>query len=213
MAVHTDKLILLTDLDCFMNVNAYKLLVRHNTLIFEQYEHFKKGSYSNRYYVAGANGKLLLSIPLHHAGRERTAFRDLKICNRDFWQRDHWRTLTSAYRRSPWFEFYEEGLSVMYERKFEYLLDWNLQAFELVSEWLGVKWDISFTSRYEKDYGDSGINDARNLFLPGKPSPDTPVRYRQVFEERTGFLPGLSILDLIFCEGKQALASLRENRQ
>jgi hypothetical protein len=214
MAEQIDCMILLTDLQCFIPITSYVGLVKYNKLKIEQYEHFRKGSYSNRYYIAGPNGRILLSIPLLHSGRERTAFKDLKICNLDRWQLLHWRTLTSAYRRSPWFEFYEDDLHVMYDRKFEYLMDWNLAAFELVNGWLGWSWEITYTEEYQKVYTDPKIMDARHLVWPQKDtaalSEDT-FRYHQVFEDRTGFLPGLSILDLVFCEGKRAVSLLSEN--
>lgn len=209
MAGYYKNEVLLTDLQCFPNVDYYATLVEYDKLKFEQYVHFKKGSYSNRYYVAGPNGQILLSVPLLHVHRERMAFRDLKICNRDKWQRLHWRTLTSAYRRSPWFEFYEESIQPLYEKKFDYLMDWNLNAFELVNSWLGVSWEVSFTDEYRKKYDQPGIIDSRHFFFPGKLSAENTVQYHQVFEDRTGFLPGMSILDLIFCEGKRSLSLLK----
>lgn len=207
------KNLLLTDLQCFMSTNCYITLVEYETLRFEQYEHFRKGSYSNRYYVAGPNGKILLSVPLLHARRERMAFRDLKICNRDQWQRLHWRTLTSAYRRSPWFEFYEESLQPMYEKKFDYLMDWNLQAFELVSGWLGRTWEVTFTDQYIKLYDEPDMIDARHDFSPARVKGERKLSYHQVFEDRTGFLPEMSVLDLIFCEGKRAISLLTDNAE
>jgi hypothetical protein len=135
------------------------------------------------------------------------AFRDLRICNRDRWQLLHWRTLTSAYRRSPWFEFYEDSLKPLYEKKFEYLADWSLSAFELVNGWLGLSWDISFTDEYVKEYPERDIADMRGRILPRDDAGDFPS-YRQVFQDRTGFIPGLSILDLIFCEGRKAVTFL-----
>lgn len=200
-----NKKILITDLQCIGSVYYYSCLVKYDTLKIEQYEHYAKGTYTNRYYLAGPHGRILLSVPLLHSGRERTAFKDLKICNRDRWQALHWKTLTSAYRRSPWFEFYEEMLYPLYGRKFEYLMDWNLQAFNLVNSWLSLSWEISFTDEYEKSYPET-FEDARNRFLPQNTldSNGNSLRYHQVFEDRTGFIPGLSMLDLIFCEGRQA---------
>lgn len=205
---------ILTDLQSFGSINYYISLEQYHTLIFEQYEHYFKGSYSNRYYVAGPNGRLLLSVPLLHSRRERTPLRDLKICNRDGWQVLHWKTLISAYRRSPWFEFYEQELQVMYDHKYEYLLDWNLKAFELVSKWLGKRWEIRLTDSYEMPVDRRNIIDERHRFLPPKGGGDAGpslLYYPQVFEDRNGFLPGLSILDLLFCEGKNAGNLLTKN--
>lgn len=207
--------ILITDLQCIPCINYYKLLVDYKQLKFEQYERYQKGSYSNRYYVAGANGRILLSVPLVHSRKEEILLKDLKICNRDRWQLIHWRTLTSAYRRSPWFEFYEDDLRILYNKKFEYLLDWNFQAFTLINKWLNLSWDISWTKGYFKTYPDTEAEDGRNRIIPRQLMDNElsgSPEYRQVFEDRTGFLPGLSILDLLFCEGKRAVDLLRLER-
>jgi hypothetical protein len=210
MAAHLSEESLLIDLQCFPSVNWYGASIKYNKLKFELYEHFFKGSCLNRYYVAGPAGRMLLTVPLLHERRERTPFRELKICNRDSWQTLHWRTLVSAYRRSAWFEYYEEELRVMYEKKFEYLMDWNLEAFHRVNRWLGVSWEISFTGHYQRE-ADPGTRDLRNRFGRRQMEADAGGRppYPQVFADRTGFLPGLSILDLVFTEGKGAVAWLR----
>ncbi|MGH2643978.1 MAG: WbqC family protein [Chitinophagaceae bacterium] len=207
MAIYRNNKLLLVDLQCLPSINYYKLLVNYEKLKFEQYEHFRKGSYSNRFYIAGANGRILLSIPLLHARRGKMPLKDLKISYLDKWQLIHWRTLTSAYHRSPWFEFYEEELHSLYENKFEYLLDWNLQAFNLVNKWLGFSWQVSLTDEYFSSYTNPELKDVRNLILPKNTLGNAEAnfqQYHQVFEDHIGFLPGLSILDLLFCEGKNA---------
>ncbi|TAM97301.1 MAG: hypothetical protein EPN39_11615 [Chitinophagaceae bacterium] len=215
MTVFDNTKILLVDLQCIPCIDYYKLLVPYQHLRFEQYEHLRKGSYSNRYYVAGANGRILLSVPLLHARKEKMPLKDLKICNRDRWQLLHWRTLTSAYRRSPWFEFYEEELRSLYDKKFEYLKDWNLEAFTMINKWLNLSWKISWTEEYFRTYPDAEAKDFRNSIVP-RLVIDNPSagfqEYHQVFEYRTGFLPGLSILDLIFCEGKRSVELLGVKR-
>ncbi len=207
MSSYRKDKILLTDLQSFASITYYLTLYRYDTLIFEQYEHFVKGSCTNRYYIAAPNGRLLLSIPLIRSRRGRTAVKDLKICDRDNWQIRHWRTLSSAYKRAPWFEFYEDELKVMYFNKYEYLFDWNLKAFELISRWLNISWNVAFTDRYEKFVKDMELMDARHVLSPPRKQAreeEVSFYYPQVFEDRNGFLPGLSILDLIFCEGKNA---------
>jgi hypothetical protein len=203
--------ILITDLHCFGSIDYYIILDRYNILKFEQCEHFKKASYANRYYLAGPNGGMRLTIPVVHFRRDRMPLQDLRIANRDRWQVLHWRTLVSAYRRSPWFEFYEDELRLLYEKEFKYLIEWNVQAFELISRWLGRDWEFSGTETYLEHYSPAAIVDARHRLNPRdreKVGPVTPF-YQQVFEARTGFLPGLSILDLIFCEGRRSLQTLR----
>lgn len=202
---------LIIELQCFANVDYYRLLTGFDVLIFEQYEHFQKGSLLNRYYLAGPNGRILLSVPLVHAKRTRIPFRDLEICNLEKWQSLHWKTMCSCYRRSPWFEFYEPELQGMYEKPFRFLLDWNLYAFELIGRWLGRSWNLQWTLGYEKTLPGQEVPDARNRFVsrPGYAALEAGTGpYRQVFEDRTGFIPGLSILDMVFCMGKRASETL-----
>lgn len=204
---------LLIDLQCFANVYYYSLSINFDVLIFEQYEHFQKGSLLNRYYMAGPNGRILLSVPLIHARRTRIPFRDLEICNLEKWQSLHWKTLCSCYRRSPWFEFYEPELRGMYEKPYRFLLDWNLDAFEWISRWLGHSWSLEWTREYEKAVPVLPFPDARGRFAS---QPRNAVLeagtgpYRQVFEDRTGFIPGLSILDMLFCMGKRTVEALEK---
>lgn len=211
MTVDMNNRLLLVDYHSFGSINYYSTLIKYDRLKIELYEHFRKGSYASRYCLAGPNGKILLSIPVVHGHRDRTPLASLRIANRDRWQTLHWRTLTSAYRRSPWFEFYEEELRPLYTGGFEYLLDWNRAAFGIVTKWLNLSWDISATSEYQKHYPEADVDDKRYLVMPGKGKVKeeyAPLVYRQVFEDRTGFIPGLSILDLLFCEGKRARSLL-----
>lgn len=197
---------ILIELQCFAPVDCYINLIKHDILIWEQYEHFQKGSLTNRYYLAGPNGRILLSVPLQHAKRSRIPFRDLEICNLEKWQSLHWKTLCSCYRRSPWFEYFEPELQEMYAKPFRFLLDWNLEAFDRVSTWLGRSWTQEWTNAYEKSVPNPSILDLRGRFMSQSRASVRPSgmgSYRQVFEDRTGFLDGLSILDLLFCAGKR----------
>lgn len=202
------KKLLLTDLQSFGCIDYYTSLVGYDELLLEQCEHYKKGSYSNRYYLATANGSRLLSIPLVHSDRSRTAFKDLRISDTDPWQKIHWRTIVSAYKRSPWFDFYQPELEVMYNKNYQFNLDWNWDAFRLVSKWLHLDWSFDWTRVYKKEYEDENIVDERSRFLPGKKS-QNKIYYPQVFEDKNGFFPNLSILDLLFCEGNNARRLLK----
>lgn len=172
-------------------------------------EHYQKVSFRNRCYIAGPNGMILLSVPLVKGKNQRTVMKDVRISNQEPWQSLHWKTLTSAYRRSPWFEYFEPELEELYEKPFEYLLDWNLACFDFANRALGIAPVVELTDRFEKDYSaDTTIIDMRDTLQPGQPV-ENPLEYTQVFGERTGFLPNLSILDLLFCEGKRGLDLLK----
>jgi hypothetical protein len=151
---------------------------------------------------------MILSVPLSRGKNQRTVMKDVRISNEEKWQGLHWKTLVSAYRRSPWFEYYEADLQVLFEKHFDFLLDWNMACLEWTNSKLGINTPVIFTDRYEKEA--TGVTDARESILPG-PVKAGPAEYTQVFQERTGFIPGLSILDLLFCEGKRALEILRQD--
>jgi hypothetical protein len=152
---------------------------------------------------------ILLSVPLTKGKNQRTIMKDVRISNEEKWQALHWKTLTSAYRRSPWFEYFEDGLEGLYERKFDFLLDWNMACFEWADKVLGLEKPVSYTESFRKSYDPAeGVLDRRDVLVPGK-GDETLPQYTQVFGERTGFVPDLSILDLLFCEGKRALELLK----
>ncbi|MBO9728198.1 MAG: WbqC family protein [Chitinophaga sp.] len=206
MTENAEEKILLIESQYFPPIDAYKALVEHDILQIEKYEHYQKLSYRNRCYVAGPNGRMILSVPLSRGKNQRTVMKDVRISNEEKWQDLHWKTLVSAYRRSPWFEYYEAELQELYERPFNFLLDWNLACFEWANSKLGILIPITFTESYQKEV--AGVTDARESILPGAVEVGEPT-YTQVFQDRTGFISGLSILDLLFCEGKQALSVIR----
>lgn len=208
MTENAGEKVLLIESQYFPPIDAYKTLVKHDILQIEKYEHYQKLSYRNRCYVAGPNGRMILSVPLARGKNQRTVMKDVRISNEEKWQGQHWKTLVSAYRRSPWFEYYEADLQELFEKPFEFLLDWNLACFEWVNSKLGIKMPVIFTESYQKEV--SGVTDARESILPGAAAREAEPEYTQVFQERTGFIPGLSILDLLFCEGKQAMEVLKQ---
>lgn len=200
---------LLIESQYFPPISFYKTLIEVDILKIERYEHYQKVSYRNRCYIAGPNGVILLSVPLTKGKNQRTIMKDVRISNEEKWQGLHWKTLTSAYRRSPWFEYFEGELETLYERKFDFLLDWNMACFEWANKVLGLEKQVDLTGSFVKSYDPAtGILDQRDVMVPGKSAGSHPV-YTQVFGERTGFVPNLSILDLLFCEGKRALELLK----
>lgn len=201
--------IMLIENQYFPQINFYKTLIKSEKVRFERMEHYQKVSFRNRCYIAGPNGMILLSVPLMKGKNQRTIMKDVRISNDEPWQSLHWKTLTSAYRRSPYFEYFEPELETLYEKKFEFLFDWNLACFDFANGALGISPVIETTDIYNKDYSaDPTVLDLRDKMHPG--ATEAPAaEYTQVFGERTGFLPNLSILDLLFCEGKRGLELLK----
>ena len=174
---------------------------RENVVQMEMHEFFVKQTLRNRTHILSPNGIQALIIPVKHENRTKTAVKDLKISNDNNWQRQHWRSLDAAYRRSAFFEFYADDLAPFYEKEFTYLYDFN----SAVLEWLlGIyKIDVGIipNSTYEKELA-ATETDCRTLCDTGVPVFNHSEKsYPQVFSYKESFTPGLSAYDLVFNMG------------
>jgi len=129
--------------------------------------------------------------------------KEVRISNSKKWQLEHWKSIVSCYNKSPWFEFYKDELAELYEKPFDFLLDWDLACFEWSIQKLGLQIEISFTEKFIDQYGED-VADFRDKIMPKNYKGFEAGQYHQVFENKIGFMPNLSILDLLFCEGKRA---------
>ncbi|WP_282149212.1 WbqC family protein [Algibacter lectus] len=187
----------------FPSIAHFVAIANTDELIFETDDNFLKQTYRNRAYVYGANGKLTLNIPVIHSQKNRQKYRDVKIFNEEKWQSLHWKSLLSAYRTSPFFEYYEDELQPLFEMKTDFILDFNLKCFETITECLQLDVHTSKTEIYQETPTDT--NDFRFLVHAKKEQPQNFESYTQVFNNKHGFIPNLSILDLLFNEGPNAL--------
>lgn len=194
----------------FGPVIQYVAMSVYKDVVFEKQDNFQKQTYRNRCYIYGANGKQLLSVPIIHTkSTERQKTKDVKIDNSFSWQKIFIKSLESSYRSSPYFEFYEDEIMQVFEKRYTYLLDLNLHAHEIMSACLELENSISFSETYHKE--DSTHLDYR-FFANAKKQPNYPLTsYTQVFDDKHGFIPNLSILDLLFHEGTNALNYLESN--
>ena len=202
-------MILLIENQYLAPVSLYLTLEESSNIIFEQFEVYQKRSFRNRCIIAGANGPISLSIPLHEGREQKRFIRDIRIANQYGWQDQHWKTIVSSYNRSPWFEYYKSSLEKFYVKRFEFLFDWNLALFEWTIQKLEMDKVAELTDHFEKEYDDLKWLDLRNKLLPKNYQNFKVPNYSQVFMERSGFLPNLSILDLLFCEGKNSQRILK----
>jgi hypothetical protein len=213
-------------------------LYNFSNIVFEQYESYQKMSFRNRCRIVGAEGVIDLSIPLVRGRDQKALMKEVRISADQSWQSQHWKTIVSCYSRSPWFEFYRDELEGLYRKQWDFLLDWNLVCFEWTQRVLGISVPVSLTESYEKRYAPDQVTDWRGKILPkhragsaaglnedrtglnegmagvsgaGSAEDRGPRPYRQVFGERIGFIPNLSVLDLLFCEGKQAIRYIRSS--
>lgn len=178
-------------------------IAKASEVTFEMDDNYQKQTYRNRTLIYGANGKLQLSIPVIFSQKERQKYRDIKIYNEEKWQLHHWKSLESAYRTSPFFEFYEDELKPLFTTNFDYLLDFNLQCFNVICECLQLEINYNKTEVFKKEVANK--KDYRSLANARKQTPLNFNKYTQVFTDKHGYLNNLSILDLLFNEGPNAL--------
>lgn len=186
-------------------ISYFRKIARAGSFTIEKHEHFIKQTYRNRCHIYGANGVQSLSIPLVNT-HEKTLITGKKIAYIQNWQQQHWRSLESAYRNSPYFIYYEDALKVFYENKFELLFEYNTELLKALLKLLKITAELSFTADFEK----GAAEDLRNAISPkNMVDENNCLRYTQVFEEKHGFKPDLSIVDLLFNAGPQAADLLK----
>lgn len=186
----------------------YAHLYAGDRLIVDCDAPFTKQTYRNRTVIAAENGALPLTIPVVHDKGGRQPLRDVRISDHGNWRHLHWNALTSAYKKSPFFDYYADDFRPFYERKIEFLVDFNLQLHETVCDLLGLEKE---TVILDSTASIQGI-DLRRQTDPAQGIPEgyTPLEYYQVFERRNGFLPDISIADLLFNMGPEGLITLRD---
>lgn len=190
----------------FSPISQYAALVNTEEITFEMEDNFQKQSYRNRCYIFNTNGKQLLNIPIKHlisSGRKKT--KDTLVENRTPWQNQHFKSLKIAYRNSPFFEFYVDDMAPLFEKKYKYLQDVNIATFLFISEALQLDTNFTKTTSYIHT---SDNEDFRNLASAKVPHEKRADTYIQMFDDKHGFIPNLSILDLLFMEGPNAISFL-----
>ncbi len=169
-------------------------------IIIEQSETYPKQTIRNHCLIYGPNGTQLLSVPVVKANGNHTLTRDVRLFDALSWQRSHWKSIETAYNNSPFFLYYKDDFSPFFEKKFEFLLDYNQALLEMVLRLLKKETKLRFTDRFEKN--PAGVHDLRNRW--GKHNPLVLPEYVQVFSSDSGFLSDLSIIDLLFNLGPES---------
>ena len=181
-----------------------------NEIIWEVADNYQKQTYRNRCYICTDQGRHILSIPIKHVGGDqgRQKYKDVKLENNYKWQRQHWRTLQTAYRTSPFFEYYEDEIAPLFENEYDSLLDFNLKTIAVICDCLQIEMPTEHSVSYEIDIPQN-ILDARFLVRSKNEQEFEQEEYVQVFGDRHGFIKSTSILDLLFNEGTNALSYLK----
>ena len=192
----------------FPNISHFVGIANSESIAFEIEDNYQKQTFRNRTIIYAANGALILSIPVVFTQKNRQKYKDVKIANDTLWQSQHWKSLQSAYRTSPFFEFYEDDLRPLFIHKEKYLLDFNFKCIDVIFDCLQMDMKFSKTESYQKNI--EGKTDLRHLVNTKQEQQFTS--YTQVFHNKHGFINNLSILDLLFNEGTNALTYLQSQK-
>lgn len=198
---------LLIENQYFPAINYYLTLLNNSNIKIVEYEFFKKSTFRNRCIITGSNGPISLSVPVKSGRNQKALFRDVEVSYLEDWQTRHWRSILACYSRSPFFEYYQLSLFALFCLKEKYLFDYNLKIQEKMADILKI--DLPGCLAIRPEPGET-CTDLRDMctpqnFLEAK----MPGKYMQVFTGKTGFIPNLSILDLICNLGPAALDYLK----
>lgn len=195
------------------NLQYFSKFLLNKSIIIDDTSLFRKQSYRNRTNILSANGILSLIVPVCK-GRSKTVFKDIMIDNSILWQKNHWKSIVSAYNKSAYFQFYKHLFEGYYEKSYIFLIDLNLDIINTISTILSLKTDIILFSEFRGEMNE--LADIRNNIDPKaryhkKDDLFTQIKYSQVFSDRFEFIPDLSMIDLIFNHGPDAAAILQNS--
>lgn len=195
------------------NLHYFFYVLNASIINIEQFDNYSKQSYRNRTQILSANGILNLSIPIKKNKSEK-AVNSIEISYKEDWQKNHWRAITSAYKNSPYFDFFEEDLKVFYSNKYNLLIDYNLDQLKFIIKVLKQKKNIQLTKQYESN--PESVIDLRTIIHPKQSYLSDKLvankldqSYYQTFENKISFTPNLSILDLLFNKGLHTIDYLK----
>ena len=192
----------------FPSISHYIAMIKADSVTFEMEDNFQKQTNRNRMYIYSPNGVQMLNIPIKHSKEKHQKYKDVRIENDFGWQKNHFKSLEAAYKNSPFYEYFVDDLRPLFEKKHEFMLDLNFEIFKLINEALGISIPFEKTTEYFHQVTDK--TDFRYL-VNGKKDKTQIEPYTQVFDDKHGFLNNLSILDLLFNEGRYAVDYLKQH--
>ncbi len=201
------------DYQYFGCINYYKNLFNYSNNIIEVCDNFQKMTFRNRCILVGSNGLVDLSIPIIGGRNKKQLMRDVKIDYSQTWQQQHIKTIRSCYGKSPFFEYFIFDMEKLLKCQYTFLIDLNQATFLWTKKLIQLSSNIAFSENFRVDYCKQDIVDNRHKFLPKNfQQQNDSIIYTQVFADRIGFQPNLSILDILFCEGPNAKQLLKGNK-
>ncbi|MFP4846451.1 WbqC family protein [Winogradskyella sp. PE311] len=193
----------------FPNIAHFVAMVNSSIVYLEVCDNYQKQSFRNRTEIYSANGKLALTVPVSYTQKNRQLYKDVKIANKDNWQLLHLKSLQSAYRMSPFFEYYIDDLLPLFEKRFNFILDLNISCLEVLLESLQINITTVDTLVFESET--SNKVDDRTMVKRNYKATNFET-YTQVFSKKHGFISNLSILDLLFNEGPNSELYLKKQK-
>lgn len=184
----------------FPNIFSFKTIINSTNILFEVNDHYVKQTLRNRTSIHAANGKLNLSVPVKFSSTKKEKYKDIRICYDSNWQKIHLKSIESAYKNSPFYDFFEDYFINFYNKKEKFLVDLNFSSIRLIFEILEKELNCNFTNEYLEKYVD--LTDYRSLLTNKNFNEKVNFKnYTQVFQEKNGFIENLSSIDLIFNKG------------
>lgn len=191
----------------FPSISHFSAMLQANSITFEVDDHFQKQTNRNRMYIYSANGIQLLNIPIKHTKEQvHQKYKDVRLETAFNWQKQHFKSLEAAYRTSPYFEYFEDDIRPVFEKQHTFLMDLNFEIHQILCDCLGIELLYAKTEEYFKE---TPLTDLRYL-ANGKKDENVFDTYTQVFDDKHGFINNLSILDLLFNEGRHAIDYLKK---
>lgn len=181
-------------------IHYFSALLNSETIYIEQHENFVKQTYRNRCEILTSNGTLNLTIPLQKLA-DKEIISQKKISYSEPWQIKHWRAITSAYKNSAYFEYFEDEFKPFYFEEHEFLFNYNTELTKLILHILRQKKELNFTGEFQKTF--EGIDLRSTLHF--HPEKKIIKPYYQVFGHKFGFTPNLSVIDLLFNKGLETV--------
>jgi hypothetical protein len=199
---------IVSELRLWGNISYFSLFASGFDMLIEAHENYQKGGFRNRYQIIMSDGIHLVTVPLLKGKNQQTAIRDVKIDYSQDWSTQHLRTIKTAYGSAPFFDYYFPEIEILYTQKKTFLWDLNKEALLMSLNWLKIENQFKETQYFIPDYGKQEMHFFDLRFKKSEPLSDHYPLYSQIFMDKQGFIPNASILDLLFCQGPQAIAYL-----
>ena len=192
-------------------ISFFRIIGNSPEVCIEQYDNYQKQTYRNRCMILTSGGPLALTVPVVKSDTPKQLMRDVRISDHGNWRHLHWNALKSAYMNSPFFMYYEDAFKAVYDKHHTFLIDFNQELLYTIADLMNIKSEILLTDAFQPLGEGNRSWDLRWMINPDTHTDEHQTPYFQVFEEKYGFTPNLSAVDLLFNLGPESILYLRKN--